>query len=293
MKLSALADFHLVATTGSLGRASRESGRSKATLSRHIRQLEESLGVRLVESGQRAWCLTREGQSLYEETSMPLRDIEDTGRRLASGQQQLRGLLRVSAPVLFSEMVGARLSAEYAQRFAGVHLEWIASDSQLDLVDEGIDVVIRVNPQLDSDLVGRCFAHDTMLVVAPPSLPVPQGADSVAGGSVPAVAMSKGPDIDTWPVEIDGHSTGVTPDYRLRLPSFGMVRAAVCMGAGAALLPHSLVRPDIVAGRLSVWGVCTERTVDVWVLHNSRRLVSRKVSTFVDFIVESFPTREL
>src|SRR5699024_3147815 len=111
MRLSALADFHLVATAGSLGRASRESGRPKATLSRHIRQLEESLGVRLVERGRHALSLTSEGQSLYEETYTPLRDIEDTGRRLASGQEQLHGSLRVSAPVLFSETTGARLTA--------------------------------------------------------------------------------------------------------------------------------------------------------------------------------------
>lgn len=293
MKLAALADFHLVATAGSLGQASRESGRPKATLSRHVRQLEDSLGVRLIERGQRALRLTREGQSLYEETYMPLRDIEDTGRRLASGQEQLRGMLRVSAPVLFSETVGARLTAEYAQRFPDVHLEWVASDSQLDLVDEGIDVVIRVNPQPDSELVGRCFAHDTMLVVAAPSLPVSAGTDKSAPGPVPAVAMSKSPDIDTWQVEVDGNNICVIPDYRLRLPSFGMVRAAVCAGAGAALLPRSLVRSDIAAGRLSVWGIYTERAVDVWVLHNSRRLVSRKVSTFVDFIVESFHTGEL
>jgi DNA-binding transcriptional LysR family regulator len=292
MKLTPLADFHLVATAGSLGQASRESGRPKATLSRHIRQLEDSLGVRLIERGQRALRLTREGQSLYEETHMPLRDIEDTGRRLASGQEQLRGLLRVSAPVLFSEMAGARLAAEYTQRFPDVHVEWIASDSQIDLVDEGIDVVIRVNPQPDSELVGMCFAHDVMIVVAPPSLPVPADRDTVLG-SVPAVAMPKSPNGDTWQVEIGGNSIRIIPDYRLRLSSFGMVRAAICAGAGAALLPRSLVRSDIAAGRLSVWGVYTDRTISVWVLHNSRRLVSRKVSTFVDFIMESFPTREL
>lgn len=293
MKLAFLANFHLVAAAGSLGKASRESGQPKATLSRHIRQLEDSLGVRLVERGEGALRLTREGQSLYEETRTPLRDIEDTGRRLASGQEQLRGLLRVSAPVLFSETAGARLTAEYAQRFPEVHLEWIASDSQLGLVNEGIDVVIRVNPQPDSELVGHCFAHDTMLLVAASSLAVPASTDRTVPKSIPAVAMSKGPDTDIWQVEMDGNSTALIPDYRLRLPSFSMVHAAVCAGAGAALLPRSLVRSDIAAGRLSLWGVYTQRTIDVWVLHNSRRLVSRKVSTFVDFIVESFPAGEL
>jgi DNA-binding transcriptional LysR family regulator len=293
MKLTQLADFHLVASAGSLGQASRDSGRPKATLSRRIRQLEDSLGVRLIERGQRELRLTSEGQSLYEETYMPLRDIEDTGRRLASGQEQLRGVLRVSAPVLFSETAGARLTAEYTQRFPDVHVEWIASDNQLDLVSEGIDVVIRINPQPDSELVGRCFAHDTMLLVAPPAFSVPAGADTLAPNSIPAVAMSKSPDVDTWQVEIDGNSTRIIPDYRLRLPTFSMVRAAVCAGAGIALLPRSLVRSDLAARRLSALSVYTDRTVDAWVLHNSRRLVSRKVSTFADFIVESFPTKEL
>lgn len=293
MKLSALADFHQVATAGSLGRASRKSGRPKATLSRQIRQLEKSLDVRLVERGQHGLRLTREGQVLYEETSAPLRDIEDTGRRLASGQEQLRGPLRVSAPTLFSETTGARLSAEFTQRFPGIQLDWVASDRQLDLVEEGFDVVIRVNPQPDSELVGHCFAHDTMLLVAPPSLPVAVAADAGASEPVPAVAMSKGPEVDSWKIEINGVSTRVIPDYRLRLPSFAMVRAAVHAGAGAALLPRSLVGVDIDAGKLAVWGIDSQRSVDIWVLHSSRRLVSRKVSAFVDLVVESFPTKKL
>lgn len=293
MKLSALAAFHLVATATSLGQASRESGRPKATLSRQIRQLEQSLGVRLMERGQRGLRLTPEGQALYEETRTPLRDIEETGRRLESGQEQLCGVLCVSAPILFSETVGARLSAEFARSFPGIRLEWITSDRQLDLVDAGIDVVIRVNPQPDSELVGRCFAHDTILLVAPPSLPRPTGIDVATPVAVPAVVMSKRPEIDNWRIEIDGVSTCIAPDYRLRLPTFGMVRTAVCAGAGAALLPRSLARADIAAGRLSSWGVFSERSVDVWVLHQSRRLVSRKVSVFMDFIVESFPSRQL
>lgn len=111
MELAALADFHRVAIAGSLSQASRTSGRPKATLSRHIRQLEESLGIRLVERGRQALRLTADGQALYERTHALLRDIEEAGQNLSSGSRQPRGLLRVSAPVLFAHTHGGRLAA--------------------------------------------------------------------------------------------------------------------------------------------------------------------------------------
>lgn len=292
MKLSALNDFHRVAQAGSLGRASRESGRPKATLSRQIRQLENSLGLRLLERGQKGLRLTQAGQSLYDETYSSLRDIDDAVRRLAAGQTQMQGTLRVSAPVLFSETVGARLAVDYIEQFPGMRLDWVTTDHQVDLVEAGIDVVIRINPQPESELVGRCFAHDVMLVVAAPSVVLP-AAGSGSPIHVPAVTMGTGQGISTWEVT---HQDGVdylVPNYRLRLSSFNMVHAATCAGIGAALLPRSLVQSDVDSGRLCVWGTYAGRSVEVWVLHSSRRLVSPKVTAFVDFVVDSFPTKQL
>lgn len=293
MNLSALTDFHLVAAAGSLGKASRESGRPKATLSRHIRQLEESLDVRLVERGGRALRLTTEGRALHERTRTLLSDIEDVGRNLASGSDWPRGPLRVSAPVLFSTTLGGRLAAEFATAFPDVRLEWVASDRQHDLVEEGFDVVIRGNPHPDSELVGRCFAHDALLVVAPPSLPMPEASHPEKPASVPAVAMPVLAHITPWHFDRDGKARHLVPDYRLHVSSLGMAHDAVRAGAGAALLPRSQVRQDIASGRLVQWGHYPGRTLQLWVLHNSRRLVSPKVSAFVEFLADSFPTRQL
>lgn len=201
--------------------------------------------------------------------------------------------LRVSAPVLFSDTLGGRLTAEFIRRFPDVHLEWLASDRQIDLVDETIDVAIRVNPRPDSELVGRHFANDVMLVVAPPSLPMPEASTAETPARVPAVAMTGLADIDAWQFEADEQSLHLAPDYRLHLSSLTMVRAAVRAGAGAALLPRSLARTDIAERRLALWGSYPGRKVELWVLHNSRRLVSPKVSAFVEFPVESFPERQL
>lgn len=143
MDLSALGDFHRVATSGSLSKASRESGRPKATLSRRIRQLEESLGVRLVERGRHALRLTADGQALYERTHTLLRDIEEAGQNVASGGEWPRGLLRVSVPVLFADAHGGRLATEFILRYPDVHLELLANDRHIDLVDEGVDVADR------------------------------------------------------------------------------------------------------------------------------------------------------
>lgn len=293
MDLSALADFQHVATAGSLSKASRDSGRPKATLSRRIRQLEESLGVRLVERGRHALRLTADGQALYERTHTLLRDIEEVGQNLTSGNESPRGLLRVSAPVLFADTHGGRLAAEFILRYPDVQLELVASDRLIELVDEGFDVAIRANPNPASELVGRCFAYDTMLVVAPPSLPMPDATHPEAPPTVPAVAMTKFADIQSWHFEADGLTFHVTPDCRLRLSSLVMTHAAVRAGVGAAMLPRSLTCNDIAAGRLVQWGTVPGPVVELWVLHNSRRLVSSKVSAFVQFLVESFPEREL
>lgn len=289
MELSALADFHLLAVSGSLGRASRESGRPKATLSRHIRQLEESLGVRLVERGQRALQLSAEGQALHQRTHALLRDIEDAGRQLAAGDQP-RGLLRVSAPTLFSSTRGGALAAAFAARYPEVRLDWQAGDRMVDLVEEQFDVAIRVNPHPASELVGRCFARDEMQVVAAPTLARP-ALDGSA--TVPAVALARADAGDPWRFEARGRHCLLQPEVRLALSSLLMVRDAVLAGVGAALLPRSLAHAEIAAGKLALWGRCRERTVELWVLHSSRRLVNPKVRAFVDFLAESFPRRQL
>src|SRR5699024_10228876 len=118
--------------------------------------------------------LTAEGRLLHERTQTLLRDIEDVGHNIAAGTDQPRGVLRVSAPVLFSETFAGRLACEFMIQYPEVRLEWSALDRLVDPVDEGFDVVIRINPNPNSELVGRRFARDTMLLVAPPDLPMPE-----------------------------------------------------------------------------------------------------------------------
>jgi DNA-binding transcriptional LysR family regulator len=289
MDLSALADFNLVAKHGGFGKASRASGRPKATLSRRVTDLEEGLGVRLLERGAHSLCLTEEGQTLFTRTDGLLGEIREIERALGAGTAKPSGLLRISAPVVMSHTTLGRLAAQFQHAYPEVRLEITAEDRMVDLVQEGYDIVIRNNPRSNDELVGRRFLDDQWLVVAPPALTRPAwNADPGAPVPVPAVMLKSAPEGGTWKVGEAPESLILRPLPLLRLSSLLMVRDAVRAGAGAAELPESLVGEDLAAGSLVSWGLVPERKVELWVLHTSRRLASPKVTAFVQFLCEAF-----
>lgn len=287
MDFLALADFNLVARHGGFGRAARESGRPKATLSRRVADLESELGLRLLERGARTLKLTEEGRALYERTSVLLTEIDETAAQIASGGQAPRGRLRVSAPLLFSQAAMGRLAARFALKHREVQLEVTTEDRAVDMVEEGYDVVIRVNPDPDAQLVGRIFLRDRLVVVASPTLARPAGK-----APVPAVLREGGTGNQavTWEMRSRAGTKRIAAQPVLRLSSLFMVRDAARAGVGAARLPLSLVTHDLRAGRLKLWGDVEGPEIALWALYPSRRLLSARVSAFLDFLKEAFPT---
>lgn len=283
MDLLALADFNLVARHGGFGKASRAAGRPKATLSRRVAGLESSLDLRLFERGARALKLTEEGRALFERTGQLLTELDETAAAIASGGDTPRGRLRISAPLLFSQIAMGRLAAGFALKYPKVRLEVTTEDRSVDMIEEAYDLVIRVNPEPDESLVGRIFLRDRLVVVASPYLTRP--AD---GSAVPAVV--RGPlGSDTWDVTTATGKSRIAVDPILSLSSLVMVRDAVRMGAGAGRLPVSLVSHDLASGRMVHWGDVDGPEIALWTLYPTRRLLSARVSAFLDFLKEAFP----
>lgn len=289
MNLEALADFVLVATHGGVTQAARASNRPKASLSRKVMELEASLGVRLFERGSRCIRLTEEGELLLSRTTGPLGDIAEVGELLREGRAMPRGRLRLSVPGVFSQVLLGRLAAGFAMAYPEVQLDVTTDDRAVDLVTEGYDVVVRLNPKPDTTLVGRCFARDRLVIVAAPSLAVPSAAGEEA---LPVVVRTGLPNDATWRVPgPDGPE--VATRTVLELPTLPAVRDAVMTGIGAARLPHVLVADDVAAGRLVSWGHASTRASELWVLHASNRLPSAKVKAFLRYIEDAFPTKWL
>lgn len=293
MDLQALTDFALVATHGGFGRASRMSGRSKATLSRRVSELEQNLGVRLIERGTQSLRLTDEGRALHERTHGPLAEIAEAEEAVTLGASTPRGRLRVSAPIVLAHVALSRVSARFALTYPDVQLEVVAEDRLVDPVEDGFDLVIRVDPSHDERLVGRRILDDQRLVVAHPDIVMPaasKGDDETP--SVKAVLTSKSPPDLVWRFQVNaGGERLIRPVPALRFSSLLMVREAVLEGTGAALLPKLLVEDDIKSGRLTHWGTDKHPPVEIWALRNSRRLVGAKVRAFLDVLEQAFPDR--
>ena len=285
MDLNALGDFQLVATHGGFGKASRASGRSKATLSRRVADLEEALGIRLIERGTRQLELTEAGHLLLRRTEGPMHEVAEAVMAARDSLATPRGRLRVAAPLLFSQVALGRIAAQFLALYPEVQIEAVAEDRLVNLVDEHFDVAIRINPSSDSALVGRCFAKDRMVLAAAPSIQMPMGRKD-APFRVPAVVTPSYREGDVWSVNNDQFT--IEPQPVLRLSSLLMVRDAIAGGAGAAMMPQSIIGDLLEKGVLVSWGIAGNE-VELWVLHTSRRLQSPKVRAFVEFMCAQYP----
>ncbi|MEN0036643.1 MAG: LysR substrate-binding domain-containing protein [Cellvibrio sp.] len=284
MDLHALADFNLVARHGGFGAAARATGRPKATLSRRVVELEASLGIRLLERGARVLKLTEEGRALYERTGALLTEIDETVTSISQGGDRPRGRLRISAPLLFAQTAMGKLAAGFALKYPEIRLEVTTEDRSVEMVEEGYDLVIRVNPDPDENLVGRIFLRDRLVVVASPQLPQPMNNETV-----PAVVRGSGNQSAIWNLKTPTENATINIDPVLRLSSLIMIRDAVRMGVGAGRLPISLVSNDLNTGKLVQWGDAGLPEIALWALYPSRRLLSARVSTFLEYLKEAFP----
>lgn len=288
MNLDDLADFILVANHGGFAQASRASGRPKASLSRKVMDLETALGVRLFERGARTIRLSAEGAALLERASGPLREITEAADFLHDRRTKPYGLLRVSAPHLIGQLAMGRIAAEFTMAYPDVQLSINLEDREVDLVNEGYDLVIRVNPEPNSELVGRCFTRDPVLIVSTPSLKTRFTSTRRKSVSrLPVIVRAGSGDANSW--RVIGSPVKEIPIQKvLQLPLLAMIRDAALTGIGAARLPRLLVANDLAAGRLVSWGAVTDKPSELWVLHTSKRLQSPKIKAFVSFLEKAF-----
>lgn len=282
-----LSDFNLVALHGGFGLAARASGRPKATLSRHVRALEDGLGLRLIERDGTNFRLTDEGRTLHARTEGPLAELAEAVASLTHSSGPPRGKLRVSCPLMFGQIYMGRIAASFARRYPEVQLEVTVEDRQVDLIEEGYDVALRVNPKPDSQLVGRPLLRDELLIVAPAGLARPDDPTV----PVPAVTGLTAPALQIRTVVEGTADRQITLKSILRLPTPQMVHDAVLAGAGVGILPRRLVARPLARGRMQDWGRLPDGQVEFWALHASRRLTSRKVAAFIEHLASEVGDR--
>ena len=286
MDLVALADFNLVARHGGFSKAAREANRPKATLSRRVAEFEAALGLRLFERGGRELKLTEEGRALHERSAKLLTDLDETVTAIASGGDTPRGYMKISAPLLFCQIAMGEVAARFAAAYPEVQLEIVTEDRAVNMVEEGVDLVLRINPNNDENLIGRVFLRDYQVVVAPPGLKRPSGRKSV-----PAIVRNTDWKQTHWRLRHGGEGIeALAIEPILSLSSLVMVRDALRQAQAAAALPYSLVHNEVERGNLVMWGELDMPGTELWALYPSRRLLSSRVSAFLDHLKATFPT---
>ncbi len=169
-KLLAMRSFVAIVDRGSLTAAATELDRSLPTVVRTLAALEESLGTRLLHRTTRRMSLTAEGQGYLERCRRILGDIEEAEASVTQAQIEPRGPLRMTAPVLFGQMHVAPAVSEFLQRFNEVQVELLLLDRVVNLVEEGIDLAIRIAHLADSTMVAVPVMHVRRVVCASPAL---------------------------------------------------------------------------------------------------------------------------
>ena len=168
-KVLAMTTFVRIVERGSLTAAAAALGTSLPSVVRRLAELETALGARLLNRTTRSLSLTDEGREYHERSLRVLADIDDAENAIAARRAEPRGRLRITAPVMFGRLRVAPVVAAFLGAHPGVRIELLLTDRIVDLVEEGIDVGVRIAQLPDSSLVAVAVGHTTRIVCASPT----------------------------------------------------------------------------------------------------------------------------
>jgi DNA-binding transcriptional LysR family regulator len=281
--------FARVVQTGSFTAAARELDMPKSTVSRKVTDLEERLGVRLLQRTTRTLGLTDEGRTYYDFCARIIGEVDEAENAVGRLRGVPRGLLRVTTPLNFGFM--GVIFAEFAKKNPEVILEVVATDRRVGLVEEGFDVAIRAGALSDSTLIARPLATIRRIAVATAGYLKGRGRPREPAdlATHDALVFGAGASPTTWRLEKGTDAVDVAVKPRLVINDFDVLRDAALAGVGVAMLPVHLaigiVRERRLEHLLKEW--CSPAAT-VHAVYPTTRLVSPKVKAFVEHIQERF-----
>ncbi|MBN8508157.1 MAG: LysR family transcriptional regulator [Burkholderiales bacterium] len=284
--------FIRVVETGSFSKASADLGLTQPTATKHVAALEARLGARLFHRSTRGVTPTEVGAAYYEKCKAIVHELEEADNLAALLQARVQGSLRISTSVAFGRRVLTPLVLRYMREHPGVQIDLSFDDRYANLVEQGIDVAIRMGRLADSALGARYLGVNPWVLVG--------SADYLARRGVPAApaALSAHDALIYSSVQgderwhfggADGRTLQVPVKGPLRSNNLSALLAAAVAGLGLAALPwyvaHDAVRAGAVRPLLTEWTLPSQ---EIHAVFSSPRLVPVKVSSFVDYLLPCF-----
>jgi DNA-binding transcriptional LysR family regulator len=246
--------FAAVVANGGISAASRALGLPKSRISRRVTALEDQLGVRLLERSTRRFKITEAGEDVYRHARAALSEAEAIDEAVSRLKAEPQGLVRVSCPLGIDRLLAATLQ-DFLTRHPKLRLQFVVTNRRVDVIEDGIDIAIRIRERLDSDadlqvkIVGRTHA----ILVASPAFVAAQGQPATPSeiAHFQTVGLTDRAAPDRWRLSNDaGDEVEVAHEPRLASSSFTILRQAALDGVGVALLPERVCRGLLESGDL-------------------------------------------
>jgi DNA-binding transcriptional LysR family regulator len=290
--------FIRVVDAGSFSSAGKQLHIGQPAVSKAIAQLEDRLGVRLLLRSTRGLIPTEAGRSFYDRAKRSIEEAAEAELAARGAAATLSGRLRVCAAVTFARLhVVPRLPAFLAKHPA-LNVDVLLSDGDIDLIEAGIDVALRISPLRDSSLTGRKIAHCQRRVVGTPAFFEAYGvprtpADLMARQAIIYEVYEQRLGSPTWTFRQGTVERSVTLAGRVHVTAAEGVREAVFAGLGFAIASEWMFAPELKSGAVvSVLDDWSLPRVDLWALFPAGRQASAKARAFVGFIESEVPNAE-
>ncbi|EDQ34502.1 Transcriptional regulator [Hoeflea phototrophica DFL-43] len=276
--------------------AARKVGRSKALLSKYVRELEDDLGALLLNRTTRQFSLTEAGHTYYRSASDILKEIDNLADLVREGSKDLKGKIRISAPRTFVDAAVGQSLIDFAAAHPDVTLEIISDDRFVDLVEEGYDLAIRITRLEDSGLIARKLSTFSLIACASPEFLEKTGPITHPSqlADVPCIIDTNGRFLNNWRFDNpDGSSASVTVSGSFEVNSPLAAMRAAEAGMGVTILPDFVFREREKTGTLKP--ILTEflpTDRGIYAIYPHRRYLPAKVRAFVDFLTQWFKSNQ-
>ena len=284
--------FVRVVERGSFTLAAGDLGLSRAVVSKYVSRLEERLGARLMHRTTRRLSLTEAGAALFEASRGAIERIEEAEAAVAQYQSAPKGRLRVSAPMSFGILFLGTAVAEFSRAHPEVTVDLKLDDRFVNLLEENVDVAVRIGTLTDSSLVARRIAKAQSIACAAPSYlderGEPETPEDLAGHD--CLLYSYLSSANVWRFQgSDGREIPVAVGGPLRANNGILLADAAAAGRGVVMGPSFYVLPRIRSGELRrILKAYRLAELGIHAVYPQRDFVPPKVRAFVDFLVERF-----
>lgn len=287
--------FTTVVEAGSFHRAAEQLGITPSAVSKQLSRLEDRLGARLLNRTTRRLGLTEVGAGYYERCKRILAEIEEAEEAVSESLSVPRGLLRLSVPTAFGRVQIAPLLPGFLRQYPKIRISAFSHDRDVDLIQEGYDVAIRVATLQDSSMIARRLTANRRVVCATPDYfrahGVPRTPEELKRHNCLLNTVYSPHRVWSFNSPAGHHAVQVAGSLEFDNPL--ALWEAARTGLGVVLLPAYAVQRDLEEGVLeAVLDDYVSEDPDVYVVYPHARHLNPKVRVFVDYLLEHFRSRE-